>query len=301
VCLPAGLAGLLVCLAVGESARPSICRWVRTGTHPRSPLPDGVPRNGSCSSLHIGPLPHLLRDRERRRNIGTTSYAPLIDVSNWTALLPPTSAPRLTAHVCTGTAHLPPTSAPGPRASSCHVCTGTGLTPPDLYLRCAHSCRPTAHVCTGTGAYRLPQYRRIAAAADGHSRGTYGVLRRDPSDSASACIGEVCALTIRSAVTYEALALASAITLQHEAAAARTAVTVSASGAVPAAYWHTGRRIAALPARSHLEGSQCGGTRVTSSRRPRFCQWPLRARPRRTANHGPAAKGRADSDGQAAG
>ena len=149
----------------------------------------------------------------------------------------------------------------------------------------------------------LLQYRRIAAAADGHSRGTHGVLRRAPSVSASACIGKVCALPIRSLVAYEALALASAITLQHEALAARTAATVSASGAVPAAcwaYWRTGRRIAALPARSHLEGSQCGGTRVTSSRRPRFCQWPLRARPRRTANHGPAAKGRADSDGQAA-
>jgi hypothetical protein len=44
-------------------------------------------------------------------------------------------------------------------------------------------------------------------------------------------------------------------------------------------------RIAASPARSHwlLEGSRCGGTRATPSRRRQLCQWPLRARPRRAA------------------
>ena len=48
--------------------------------------------------------------------------------------------------------------------------------------------------------------------------------------------------------------------------------TPSASGTVPAAYWarwHTGRRAAALPERSHLEGSRCGGTRGAPSRRRR--------------------------------
>ena len=97
--------------------------------------------------------------------------------------------------------------------AGCTSCDGV------LSPRCPHLHRdrglPPPTSAPGPGL-TLPQYRRIAAATDGHSRGTHGVLRRVPSASASACIGKVCALPIRSAVTYEALALASAITLHHE-------------------------------------------------------------------------------------
>jgi len=163
-----------------------------------------------------------------------------------------------------------------------------------VHLRCAHSCRLSAHVCTGTGAYAaaLSAHRsRRRWAPTGYS----GELRPPAHRRASARSARSPSVR-RSHTRHWHWHLRLHYTITACALAVRAATTVSASGTVPAAYWHNGRRIAASPARSHwlLEGSRCGGTRATPPRRRQLCQWPLRARPRRAdaALTAPLPKGR---------